>query len=781
MAEYGEFKNLQAFLNYWNFTADKFEQQNDIYSRLTGAIIRDWVYDYTKEGAFLVENGDLDWLVKGSASDDQKLAAFDQWLGHNTANPAIVPAIQDYLIEHRQEIDQEVKDHQLTLDNVTDDSAERYMEVLEKINDQQVPSQELMMGWAGSYAIKQDGEWQIHGTHAALEELEADQVGYKFAGDLRDAPDDAPVHATPDILLAPEEMSVTTKQELMESAQEVLRNNDLPDTEYNCYSMAETILEATEWTHTGISAEEVSIDLRENPKNYNLDGMAERDAVDKYNERFAKLASHYGLLAAPYDEKTNYYTREVKTYLWLKDKSLRETDDRIIVADFDEIMNADANDTLDRLVMKKMAESARAIESSAEYDLDKDKIDERYQEIAKKIEHDLKTSPKVISYDMETTGFDPQNDDILQLSIVDGDGNELFNKLFKPTKKNEWPEAAAVNGITPERVQDCPAFQAWTGQVQEIFDQADVVVGYNQRNFDDRFLKANGIKIDPAKENHDLMLEFAEAIGEPNPYPKGFNKTPYKWQKLGQAADFYDYDWGNEHAHDSLADARATAYVYRQMNPERPMQPKEMAKQYLNYLHHAYPNYENAPVGISNSLSMLRDMSDYLYYEQRTPRYTPRQLQSMVRQGLEELKKQQERTQEVIYHDERVEAVKKLTLTDDASDRGGKAYADETAGDFMRTAFGNRADVDFKELNQALKESGIKPLAEPLAQQKIERAAKVLAKNYAQDQTSMAVAEYLQNPKRPMAQRLKVANNIIAARRTHAKPIFNSKKQTKER
>jgi len=508
--------------------------------------------------------------------------------------------------------------------------------------------------------------------------------------------------------------------------------------------------------------------------------MAERDAVDKYNERFIELASHYGLLAAPYDE-TNYYTREVKTNLWLKDRSLRETDDRIIVADFDEIMNADANGTLDRLAMKKMVEATRAIESSAEYDQDKEEIDERYKKIARKIEHDLKKQRKVISYDMETTGFDPQDDDILQLSIVDGDGNELFNKLFKPTKKNEWPKAAAVNGITPERVQDCPAFQAWTGQVQEIFDQADVVVGYNQRNFDDRFLKANGIKIDPAKENHDMMLEFAEAVGEPNPYPKGFNKTPYKWQKLGQAADFYDYDWGNEHAHDSLADARATAYVYQQMNPKRPVQPKEMAKQYLNYLHQAYPNYENAPVGISNSLSMLQDMSDYLYYEQRTPRYTPRQLQSMVRQGLEELKKQEERTQEIIYHDERVEAVKKLTLTDDASERGGKAYADETAGDFMRTAFGKRADVDFKELNQALKESGIKPLEEPLAQQKIERATKVLEKNYAQDQTSMAVAEYLQNPKRPIAQRLKVANNIIAARRPYAKPISNSKKQTKER
>ena len=97
----------------------------------------------------MVENGDLDWLVKGSASDNQKLAAFDQWLGHNTANPAIVPAIHDYLAEHRQEIDQEVKDHQLTLDNVTDDSAERYMEVLEKINGQKhMLSEHDVLSWA---------------------------------------------------------------------------------------------------------------------------------------------------------------------------------------------------------------------------------------------------------------------------------------------------------------------------------------------------------------------------------------------------------------------------------------------------------------------------------------------------------------------------------------------------------------------------------------------------------------------------------------------------------
>lgn len=42
-------------------------------------------------------------------------------------------------------------------------------------------------------------------------------------------------------------------------------------------------------------------------------------------------------------------------------------------------------------------------------------------------------------------------------------------------------------------------------------------------------------------------------------------KTPYKWKKLGQAADFFGYDWGDGHAHDSLADAKATMFVYRNL------------------------------------------------------------------------------------------------------------------------------------------------------------------------------------------------------------------------
>lgn len=170
----------------------------------------------------------------------------------------------------------------------------------------------------------------------------------------------------------------------------------------------------------------------------------------------------------------------------------------------------------------------------------------------------------IISYDMETTGLSRENDDILQLSIVDEHGNKLFNKMFKPTKKTEWPEAAAVNGITPEKVRNLPAFSAYQAEIQRIFDEASLLVGYNQRSFDDEFLAANGISIDSSK-SVDVMFEFSEFYGEENTHPEGFNKTPYKWKKLGQAADFFGYDWGTEHAHDSLADAKATMFVYRSL------------------------------------------------------------------------------------------------------------------------------------------------------------------------------------------------------------------------
>lgn len=53
--------------------------------------------------------------------------------------------------------------------------------------------------------------------------------------------------------------------------------------------------------------------------------------------------------------------------------------------------------------------------------------------------------------DTETTGLMPEEDDILQFAAVDYGGNVLLNKFYG-SEKASWPEAEAVNHISPASV-----------------------------------------------------------------------------------------------------------------------------------------------------------------------------------------------------------------------------------------------------------------------------------------------------------------------------------------
>ena len=55
---------------------------------------------------------------------------------------------------------------------------------------------------------------------------------------------------------------------------------------------------------------------------------------------------------------------------------------------------------------------------------------------------------RIICFDVETTGLDPKNDEILQLSIIDGNKNTLFNEYFKPERMKLWDQAQKVHGIS---------------------------------------------------------------------------------------------------------------------------------------------------------------------------------------------------------------------------------------------------------------------------------------------------------------------------------------------
>ena len=168
----------------------------------------------------------------------------------------------------------------------------------------------------------------------------------------------------------------------------------------------------------------------------------------------------------------------------------------------------------------------------------------------------------IIVFDTETTGLSPESgDEMLQLSIIDGDGNVLFDEYLKPQQKTEWTEAMKVNGITPDFVADKKSVSDYIKRIQAIFNSADVIVGYNTQ-FDIRFVKAVGIEINEQTEIVDVMQDFAEIYGEINEKYGG-----YKWQKLIKCADYYDFDWSSTgtHAHDSLGDTYATLHCYKKI------------------------------------------------------------------------------------------------------------------------------------------------------------------------------------------------------------------------
>lgn len=90
-------------------------------------------------------------------------------------------------------------------------------------------------------------------------------------------------------------------------------------------------------------------------------------------------------------------------------------------------------------------------------------------------------NPNRVYLDTETTGLHPEEgDEILSLTIVDSNGRLLFDERFKPKHKKEWPEAQAVNHISPDDVEHLTTIDAYMEQICRILDRiADEIVGYN--------------------------------------------------------------------------------------------------------------------------------------------------------------------------------------------------------------------------------------------------------------------------------------------------------------
>jgi DNA polymerase III epsilon subunit-like protein len=156
---------------------------------------------------------------------------------------------------------------------------------------------------------------------------------------------------------------------------------------------------------------------------------------------------------------------------------------------------------------------------------------------------------RIIVIDTETTGIDVGKDEILSLTIVDLEGNILFDELVCPVRRQRWPKAEEVNGISPSMVKGKKHLTDHEDVICGIWNNAELVVGYNV-SFDTKFLYESGLPLKQLPE-FDVMKEFAPIHGVWNNYHQD-----YQWAKLSQCAEHYGI--AGFDAHTSLGDTEAT-------------------------------------------------------------------------------------------------------------------------------------------------------------------------------------------------------------------------------
>lgn len=164
----------------------------------------------------------------------------------------------------------------------------------------------------------------------------------------------------------------------------------------------------------------------------------------------------------------------------------------------------------------------------------------------------------IACFDTETTGVSRELDELLQITIIDENCNILLESYITPPKRTSWRNAEKVNHISPEQIfnNNYPTAKELAPKIKEIFDKAELIIGYNV-NFDIGFVEKDcGFSIDKDKVVDSYTVFKKECT-------KLKINLPHK--KLGNAIDFYcpeakaDYV---KNAHDASCDAIATMRVY---------------------------------------------------------------------------------------------------------------------------------------------------------------------------------------------------------------------------
>ena len=143
---------------------------------------------------------------------------------------------------------------------------------------------------------------------------------------------------------------------------------------------------------------------------------------------------------------------------------------------------------------------------------------------------DLLRNPFYIM-DTETTGVD-QKAEIVQIGIIDGEGETVLSTLVKPSQRIPY-EASLVHGIYDEHVESAPTIADLYVQLSSRLAGVPLVaynMDFDWRMFEQTF-RRYGLPLIRTGRRTCAMKYYAMYYGEWNAM-----RGSYKWQKLGEAA-----------------------------------------------------------------------------------------------------------------------------------------------------------------------------------------------------------------------------------------------------
>jgi DNA polymerase III epsilon subunit-like protein len=156
---------------------------------------------------------------------------------------------------------------------------------------------------------------------------------------------------------------------------------------------------------------------------------------------------------------------------------------------------------------------------------------------------------KTLFLDTETTGLYPPRDKMVEVAIVDDEGNTVLDTLVNP--QQAIGDAKKIHGITDEMVQSAPTLRELWPTIEAIVVGCDVVIynaDYDVKFFPKRLAAANSVLC--------CMNRFAGVYGDWNEHHQSFT-----WKPLKVAMNYVGGHWSGK-SHRALADALACRTVW---------------------------------------------------------------------------------------------------------------------------------------------------------------------------------------------------------------------------